>query len=148
GRVPPGFFAKMGMQDLPATGDYFVSLRTYSQQTGSAPDANFDAVKRLSERPWTASENATISGWLKANEKPLVTVHEATKRTHYYSPIIPETDANGSKGLISSLLPGPQACRELASALLSRAMLNLGHNQPAAAWQELLACHRLARLVG
>ena len=38
--------------------------------------------------------------------------------------------------------------RELAGALTSRAMLYLGHNQPVEAWQDLLACHRLGRLIG
>jgi hypothetical protein len=36
-------------------------------------------------------------------------------------------------------------CRELASALTCRAMLRLGEGKQAEAWEDLLACHRLAR---
>jgi hypothetical protein len=74
-------------------------------------------------------------------------VIEATKGTHYYSPILPDVDDKGSKGLMSALLPGLFACREFAGALSTRAMLRVGHGQPDAAWHDLLACHRLARMV-
>jgi hypothetical protein len=149
GRMPAGFFEKMGMQTPPAAGAYFVGLRPFADRAAPG-QANFafDAMTKLSARPWAAQENATIQGWLQANEKPMAALAEAVKRTHYYNPVIPETTAQGSKGIMSSLLPGPQACREVAGAFACRAMLYLGHNQPAAAWNDLLTCHRLGRLVG
>ena len=36
-------------------------------------------------------------------------------------------------------------CRELATALVCRAMLRLGEGKQAGAWDDLLACHRLGR---
>jgi hypothetical protein len=51
-------------------------------------------------------------------------------------------------GLLGALLPAIQKCRELSSALAARAMLRAGSGDANAAWQDLLACHRLGRLVG
>jgi hypothetical protein len=56
--------------------------------------------------------------------------------------------SKGSGSLIEALLPAPQKCRGLANALVARAMLRLGEDKLDDAWQDLLACHRLSRLVG
>src|SRR5205807_2410594 len=60
-----------------------------------------------------------------------------------FSPLTPK----GDSGLIGALLPGVQKCRALGSALAIRAMLHLGEGRDDDAWQDLLACHRLGRLV-
>jgi hypothetical protein len=49
--------------------------------------------------------------------------------------------------LIDALVPGVQQCRELVRALAARAMLRLSQGRYDEAWQDLLACHRLGRLV-
>ena len=46
------------------------------------------------------------------------------------------------------LLPGVQKSRELGAALAARAMLRAGEGKFDDAWADLLACHRLGRLVG
>src|SRR5262249_30761951 len=99
--------------------------------------------ERVTGRPWTAKQYPQIAAYLKANEKPLALVVEGTKRPHYFSPLVPKGDA----GLIGALLPGVQKCREFASTLTARAMLHLGEGRYEDAWQDLLACHRLGRLV-
>ncbi|MBI1899940.1 MAG: hypothetical protein HYS13_02345 [Planctomycetia bacterium] len=45
-------------------------------------------------------------------------------------------------------LPGVQQTREFTRALAARAMLRLGEGKTEAAWQDLVACHRLGRLLG
>src|SRR5205085_899358 len=72
---------------------------------------------------------------------------EATKRPHYFNPLVSRKTKKGPSGLIGALLPSVQKCRELASALTARAMLHLAEGRVDAAWQDLLACHRLGRLV-
>ena len=145
GKVPPGFFERMGVTVPPATGDYFVGLWAYcARHAPGQLDAVVGAVEKLSKRPWTAGEHAVAAGWLRANEKPLAALREGVKRSHYYHPQLPETP---EKGLSDTIWPGLTACRELASALITRAMLRLGHGDPGEAWQDLLACHRLARQV-
>jgi hypothetical protein len=52
-----------------------------------------------------------------------------------------------STGLIGALLPAVQKCRALAQALTARAMLRTAEGRYDEAWQDLLACHRLGRLL-
>ncbi len=72
---------------------------------------------------------------------------EATKRTRYYMPLVPKRTKKGPSPLIGALLPSVQSCRELARALTARALLRVGEGRYDDAWQDLLACHRLGRLV-
>src|SRR5207253_10037980 len=69
-------------------------------------------------------------------------------RLQYFSPMVRAVSDNGPSDLLGALMPGVQKCRALAQALLARAMLRLSQGARDAAWQDLLACHRLARLVG
>ncbi|HLW64825.1 MAG TPA: hypothetical protein VKS79_05850, partial [Gemmataceae bacterium] len=50
--------------------------------------------------------------------------------------------------LVGALIPNVQVCRGIAAALACRAMLRVKEGKTEAAWQDLLACHRLGRLVG
>jgi hypothetical protein len=75
-------------------------------------------------------------------------VVEATRRTHYFSPLVPGKSEKGPSGLISALMPGVQECRAFANALTARAMLKAREGAKEEAWQDLLACHRLSRLLG
>jgi hypothetical protein len=99
------------------------------------------------QRPWVEGDYPHIAGWLKGNQKQLAVVIEATRRQDYYNPLVVHTTNKGPGALIGALLPGVQKCRELASALTARAMLRVGEGKYDAAWQDLLACHRLGRLV-
>ncbi len=149
-KMPAGYFEKLGIPAPPATGDYFVSLRRYleGQGKGGFADAEMDNLVKLGQKPWKAEDQPNIRAWLQANEKPLAAVVEATSRKEYFNPIIPERTERGSGGLISALLPSVQSCREFAAALAARAMLYAGHGMVEPAWQDLLACHKLGRLVG
>jgi hypothetical protein len=149
--MPPEFFRLLGIPEPPLKGDYFIGLNQFARERLKTEPGQplYDQQSRAMQYPWTAKENPEIAGWLKANEKPLAVIVEATKRTHYYMPLLPTRDAKGaSSGLIGALLPSVQKCREATSALTARAMLKLGQGAADDAWQDLIACHRLGRLVG
>jgi hypothetical protein len=152
--MPPEFFKLMGVEAPPQKGEYFTDLFRFMKEhlkvdPHKQADELFDQMDRASARPWTAKDYPHIAAWLKANEKPLALVLEASKRSHYYSPLTSRRAKDGSPGgLIAVLLPGVQKCREFASALSARAMLHIGEGRYDEAWQDLLACHRLARLMG
>ncbi len=150
------YFQMLGIPPLPESGDYFVTSsdfparwRAENKKTEYQPDADgrdpfwvqFDAIVK---RPWSKQEFPAWADWLARNEKPLALLVEASKRPRRYDPLL------CTKGdmVIACLLPGPQVSREVARALVARAMLRLGEGRTEDAWADLLACHRLARLVG
>jgi hypothetical protein len=149
--MPPEYFKALGINEPPANGDYFVGLRAFlsdrkvdeSEWTAIA-DQQFLAGKRL----WTAKDYPHIAAWLAVNEKPLTLVIEASKRPAYFNPLVPNRTGMEPGLLIGCLLPAAQKCRELTIALCARAMLRTAEGKYDEAWQDLLASHRLARLVG
>src|SRR5258708_39482655 len=46
------------------------------------------------------------------------------------------------------MMPGVLSCKQIGPALAARAMQSAGNSRWDDAWQDLLACHRLARLYG
>lgn len=153
--VPKEFFQRIGIEPPPEKGDYFIDLSRYlKEQLKIDPVKDSERIdeelRRSGLRPWTPEQHPKMASWLKANEKPLAVVIEATKRSHYFMPLVPrkrETDKRVA-GLVGVPVPTLQECGLLASALAARAMLRVGQSSADDAWQDLLACHRLGRLVG
>jgi hypothetical protein len=150
--MPAEYYKWLGIDPLPEKGTYFIPQSRYAKEElkielGPASVAFGEEIVQASQRPWTAKEHPRVAKWLKANEKPLALIHEATKRPQYFSPMVPTRSKKGTSGLISALLPAVQKCRELTQALTARAMLAVAEGRHDDAWQDLLACHRLGRLV-
>jgi hypothetical protein len=72
-------------------------------------------------------------------------VVQGTRRSRCYVPLIP---SDYPPRVISIGLPVQQSSRSAAKALVSRAMRRLNDDRFQEAEQDLLACHRLARLIG
>ena len=101
--------------------------------------------KIITRRPWTGDEFPIHAAWLAENDPHLNVVVAATNRPRFYAPWVAPRDELGALQFI--LLPLTQCSREVAGALHARAMFRLGAGKVDEAWQDLLACHRLARLV-
>lgn len=108
---------------------------------GERTEALFDELERSRQRPWTSKEHPEVAAWLKLNEKPLAVVVAASKRTQYFAPV-------RSLGTLTPPFASMQMCRSVSYALVSRALLHTAQKEYDTAWQNLLACHRLARLIG
>jgi hypothetical protein len=149
--LPLSYFKWLDIPPLPKEGNYFLSLGRFTRDTLSLTDAQVAAVVEQQgatmTRPWAAKDNPVIAEWLKANEKPLALVVEATKRPRYYNPLVTGKKDGEAASLIGVLLPSVQKCRELNAALTARAMLRVHEKQFDAAWADLLASHRLGRLM-
>ena len=152
--MPPGYFKWLQIPSPPEKGDYFVDgthfLKEHLKAQGlERTEKLYDAMEKTAARPWKAKDYPEIAEWLKVNEKPLAVVIEATKRTHYYNPLVPTPaqakDKNAPMGLLSALVPSVHLCRQMANALTARAMLKVAEGRPEEAWQDLVACHRLGR---
>jgi hypothetical protein len=153
----PGFFRLLGIPPPPEKGDYLVSFRKFAEEAnlpgktlGEQPRSKSDEELRTRldaamRRPWSATEFPDLARWLQRNEKPLALVVEATRRPRYYAPRV----AIGEDTMIvaSSTIEFTK-CLEATRAMEARAMLRLGEGRAEEAWQDLLTCHRLARLYG
>jgi hypothetical protein len=152
GTMHPEFFKWLESPAPPEQGDYFIDLYRFMKEErgmdlGKQGKQIDDQLEHCTHWPWTPKEYPDLAAWLKANDKPLAVAVAASKRTHYYSPLVTKRAKGGSSGLIGALLPAVQKCRALASALTARAMERVGQGRPQDAWQDLLATHRLGRLV-
>jgi hypothetical protein len=152
--MPAEFFRWLKSAEPPQGGEYFLDLSRYAKEElkledGKPTEEIFTRRSRTIQRPWVVKDYPQIAGWLKANEKPLAVVLEATRRPDYHNPLVSNKSGDeGWYGLIGALMPGPVKCyREVAPALAARAMLHAGEGQLDAAWDDLLACERLGRLI-
>jgi type II secretory pathway pseudopilin PulG len=150
------FFKRLGIEPLPAKGDYFVDWATYSkrfsakvwppvppglQQTAQEYFESLDDF--ASERPWTRKDFPRLARWLDASNKHIDEFVAASKRPRMYTPLLPGDEA---QTLVSVLIPLVGNNRQAARALVTRAMHRAGSGDTQGAIDDLLACHRLARL--
>jgi hypothetical protein len=133
------------MSAPPEQGNYLVAFHRFAPSRDSEAEV---LLKSTTQVPWTEQRYPEMADWLKANEQPLGIVVEASKRTHYFNPLLPTVQNGKSRGLFDALTPTVEYWRVSAGALTSRAMLWIGNGDPDKAWQDLLTVHRLARLVG
>src|SRR5205814_2412347 len=129
----------------PEVGDYHLPLNRFLTDRLRLDQKQITAVHEQLEaacrRPWTAKQYPHLAGWLKENDKPLAVVHEAVKRSHYYSPVVPARNDKQPASLYGAyLLPHAQQCRDFAAALAVRATLRAGEGRYDEAWPDLLAC--------
>ncbi len=86
-----------------------------------------------------------LEAWLASNAGPLELVSKATARDKFYLPLV---STSTPPRMIDVLIPSLQAIRSAAVALSARAILKMMRDDPAGAWDDVLAVHRLARLMG
>jgi len=152
--LPDEFFKTLGIPRPPEDGDYFQDYEKYFKQHVVPPPMGeewtpiHEMMAQATRQPWSAKDQPHLAAWLTANEKPLALVVEASKRPHYFNPLVPFATDNGPGMLIGSLLPHVQKSRALGAALLYRAQLGIGEGRFDDAWQDLIAVHRLARHIG
>ncbi len=121
--------------------DLFSEAEQQSLRDGYA----HELIGEAGSRPWTSEQIPALAQWVAHNEKPLDLLVEASKRPRYYSPSPNMLDGSNDM-LFAMLLPDVQMMRTALRALQVRAMWHLGEGRSVEAWQDLLACHRLARL--
>ena len=103
----------------------------------------FDQLTKGLRRPWSEKEFPRLAGWLRANEKPLALAVEATKRPRRFDPVVCEDG-----GMCLAFVDGLSDYKYVGEALAARSMLRTEKGDVDGALDDLLACHRLARLVG
>jgi len=101
-------------------------------------------VEQAASRPWPSEGIAPLADWARENQRPLDLLVAASRRPRFYSPQPRSLD---EQLLITNLdLPLLGTGRDAASALSIRAMWHLHEGRPDAAWEDIIALYRLARL--
>jgi hypothetical protein len=140
------FFQMLHSEPVPEKGEYLVDIEefvkhTFARQiTQREEDDRDDAMKR----PWSAAQYPLVAQWIEANQKPLELVIQGTRRPKCYFPLI----LPAGEAPVAILLPTVQASRTAARLSAARAMLRLQEGKFDQAEHDLLACHRLGRLIG
>ena len=146
---PDRYYELLGIEPPLKEGPYFEYLWQWWERKEKKLPAGGDTVimewaDLANARPWTAKEFPDIAEWLADMEAPLRLVVQASERSEFYSPLCYEA----GHPLGNVLLSVQSKTRMIAHALVMRAMLRLGEENRFDAWNDLLAAHRLGRLVG
>ena len=146
----------LGIHPPPDEGGYFIDQSLFLQQNRKetpqpnadvdrdAAQAAADQFEQARRRPWSQDEFPLVAAWLQKNEPAVELIVAASRRERFYFPLFGPGDR---PMLIEVLLPLSQKARQAAHALIARAMLRVKAGKIDEAWQDALACHRLARLI-
>ena len=85
-----------------------------------------------------------LEAWLAENAGPLELVRQATAKERFYLPLILRSNP---PCMADVLVPSLQCFQQAAEALTVQAVLKMTRNDPQGAWDDVLAAHRLARLL-
>jgi hypothetical protein len=145
------FFQMLKMTPPSVRGDYFVSLEDYAEQRRDVGNADMpacvsDQLAITTQRPWSKEEFPLVAAALAVNENPLALLVKASKRARCYHPLLAD-DSNEGR-LLDTNVWYQELTHHVGDALVSRAMFRLQQGASDKCWEDLLACHRLARLTG
>ena len=131
------------MDHLPDQGDYFVAYSDYCKAHSITTDTDeaFDATKPLQ---WPPKLSSGVEQWLQANQRPLDLIVQATRRPRYF---IPFNGGYRPDTMAELLIPQVGLLRQASRALLARSMIRLEAGDIAGFQRDVMAVHRLARLM-
>ncbi|HEV8071900.1 MAG TPA: hypothetical protein VGP76_29570 [Planctomycetaceae bacterium] len=140
------FFKLLGIEPLPEPSSSVVAFTAFvANKLGRAlTQKESDDFERAMKEPWSPEGFPLLAGWVNANEPTLRLVIEATHRTRCYLPLVVPAGTQ----IAEVRFPCTDGCRNAARLLAVRAMREIGRGQIASAEEDLLTCHRLARLYG
>lgn len=143
----------LGMEELPAKGDYFMPI-------SKVADSNHTEVTVAKRREWQekleallesakqgpvlSKDHPELADWLKVNARSLDLIVQASRCRRFFVPWISNADPPQMGDGLMRFSPVHLA---VAKALVARAMLKAGDGDFAGASADLMAVHRLARLV-
>ena len=155
--LPDEYFQWLGRPAPPEDGEYFVPWEKFLTDKAVAEGEDAPTVEELAEHnarreraltwPWAATDEPDLAEWLAKNAKPLALLKQASTKPSYYNPLVSRRLATEDARLMLAPLPNVQVYRAMANLLVCRAMLHLKTGHFNEAWQDLLASHRLGRLV-
>lgn len=160
GELDPSHYAavarELGLDEIPLREDSLKPVHRHAPQVNDwlkkqglalqSDELAEEIISRAGSRAWTSDQIPPLVDWIQDNREPLDLLIEASRRPRCYFPS-PSLLDDQSEGIYFVLLPGVQGAREAGRALPVRAMWHLGEGRRQEAWQDLLATHRIGRLV-
>lgn len=110
-------------------------------------DIVYDAIDAAMGAPWSSDEFQPIAAWIEENQQQLDLLVGLSKRSGYYFPSPSLLNQSSDDPWFFGPDGGFSSARDAARVMCVRAMWNLGEGRSEAAWQCILAVHRLARLL-
>jgi hypothetical protein len=146
------FFQHLGIEPIWEHGDYYTTFEKFAKTIEEARiGGGADRAKqfraewdRAAQAPWREREAPYMNGWLYLNKGNLDRLVEASRLERFY---VPRAFIKRSS-LVTWFLPVHQRIDEPARLLTARAMVSLEQGEVESAWEDILACHRVAHLVG
>ena len=144
------FYKKLGIAPPPEKGDYFVDffnyVKRYAPETMEIPlkDKDYNTQWSFEEercgKPWSKEDCPLMAAYLASNDKSLDRIIEASRLPRFNFPLVMHKDSLVYCSLVSDSL------RRMSRSLAYRAMFRVQEGKIQEAWNDLLACHRLALL--
>jgi hypothetical protein len=155
--VRQAYFQLLGIDMPPEDGCYFVSAREIlpsidlcassesktSKEVQEARDI-YDRYFMTFQRPWGKDEFSEYADLLERNTQALETFIQGTRLTSLYSPLVAERGSSLNSRDFTLLMRS----NDITDQLCMRMMFRLHFGDAEGAWQDILACHRWARLIG
>ena len=127
----------------PDKGNFFIGYDEF-RDTPKGKGATDEMRDKAMAEPWTPEKYKPVAVWLATNAASLDKAVAAAKLPHYYVPLVARRDP---PALFESCdFYSFSGLRALARAMIARAMLRAGEGKLEAAWSDLMAVRRLARL--
>jgi hypothetical protein len=139
---PDGITDRLGMAPLPEQGNYFEIYGDFARKHNAGDDA--DPSKLINASAWPVKIDPLTAQWVKENEGPLALIVEASRRTRLF---IPSYGGRHPRSFIETQAPRVIPVRNAAVALLARSIIRLDAGDAPGFREDVLAVHRLARLV-
>jgi RNA polymerase sigma-70 factor (ECF subfamily) len=163
--VPDKTFARklrrsLGIAKRDITGPRFVSYQKFRRHAdpaavaqglglaGKLPPAPHYTPAKLYMHPWSAKTNPWTAAFLNANAGALDIARSAFSRPRFFMPLV--EPAGGDHRMVTavgSLLPALAPAKAICNGLAAQAMLALHQGRLRRCRHDLLAIHRLARLL-
>jgi hypothetical protein len=137
--------ARPAKADANAAGDANAASSSAPAETDEDESENEPNLNEVFDMLLAGQVHPDLEAWLASNAGPLELIRRATARDRIYMPLV---SASTPPRLLDVVIPTLQGLRQTAVALAARAILKMMHNDPAGAWDDVLALHRLARLMG
>ncbi|MCD4825594.1 MAG: hypothetical protein K8S55_13445 [Phycisphaerae bacterium] len=140
---------KLGIESLPAKGEYFIRWYDYvptiePKENAGIPVDYYKQFGKAGSGPWLAKDYPIIADWLKKNEKPLALLQKAAQRPRYFAPLM-SPFAPEALVLEAFFFRFTMQCRYFAKAMACRAMLKYGSGDVTGAWADLAAVRKMGR---